>query len=124
MFAALLYFAATFAAGFVLGTVRTLFVAPALGETAAVLIEVPLMVLVAWLACGWAIRRSRVSAAFPDRLVMGALAFALLMVAEALLGILLFGRTLPEHLATYSSLPAQVGLAAQFAFAAFPLLRR
>src|SRR5690606_39056760 len=41
--AALAYWAAIFALGFVLGTVRTLWLAPAVGELAAVALELPVM---------------------------------------------------------------------------------
>ena len=70
--AATLYFAATFAAGFALGTFRTLFLAPRVGEFVAVLIELPIMLAVA---------------------------------------------------ATYATAQAEIGLSAQLAYAAFPLVR-
>lgn len=54
---------------------------------------------------------------------MGAIAFLLLMGAEAGLSTLLAGRTLAEHLALYSQLPHQVGLAGQLAFALFPWIQ-
>lgn len=121
--AALIYFALVFAAGFALGTIRTLALAPALGETGAVALELPLMLGLSWLACGFAIRRSGIGAGTVERLAMGVVAFALLMLAETLTGTLLIGRSLPGQLATYRTLPAQLGLAAQIAFAAFPLIR-
>ena len=122
--AACLYFAATFAAGFVLGTIRTILVAPRLGAATAVLVEVPVMLLIAWLACGWAVRRAQVPAATGQRLAMGALAFVFLISAETVLGSFLFGRPLADQLATYSRTGAEIGLAAQLIYAAFPLLRR
>jgi hypothetical protein len=48
--AALRYFGLIFALGFLLGTVRTLLLAPATGATAAVLIELPVMLGASWLA--------------------------------------------------------------------------
>jgi hypothetical protein len=39
------YFAAVFALGFALGIVRVLITAPAVGESAAVLLEIPILLL-------------------------------------------------------------------------------
>lgn len=121
--AAVLYFALVFAAGFALGTVRTLLVAPRLGNEGAVLAELPLMLGVSWIACGFAIRRARLGPAMKDRVTMGALAFTLLILAETLTGTLFLDRTLAEQAATYRSFPALIGLAAQILFALCPLVR-
>ena len=75
------YFAVVFAAGFVLGTVRVLLLIPRLGALTSVLLELPLMLAISWMACGWALRRFRVPPRIPPRLTMGATAFALLMLA-------------------------------------------
>jgi hypothetical protein len=42
------YIVAVFAAGFVLGVLRTLVLVPLFGELAAVLVELPVMLTVAW----------------------------------------------------------------------------
>jgi hypothetical protein len=118
-----LYFAFVFAAGFALGTLRVLVLAPALGDTGAVALELPLMLAISWLACGVVLRRLAVPATVATRLVMGGFAFALLIGAETALGVLGFGRTLGEQIATWRALPAQLGLVAQLAFALFPLAR-
>jgi ABC-type polysaccharide/polyol phosphate export permease len=55
---------------------------------------------------------------------MGALAFALLMLAELALSMLAFGRSVSAHLALYRELPALLGLAGQIAFATFPVMVR
>ena len=56
--AAVLYFALVFGAGFVLGTIRTLWVVPRAGIRAAELIESPIMLLVTVFAATWVVRRS------------------------------------------------------------------
>jgi hypothetical protein len=117
------YFALVFAAGFALGTVRVLALVPRLGEFNAVLIEVPVMIAISWFACAFLIRRMAVPATVPARLLMGALAFALLMAAETAVSVLAFGRTVSEHFATYQTARAQVGLAAQAVFALLPLVQ-
>jgi hypothetical protein len=81
--AGLVYFTLVFAAGFALGTVRVLFLVPAVGETVAVLTELPVMLTIAcrltisWIACRFVVARLRVPAVLSDRIVMGVFAFAL-----------------------------------------------
>ena len=115
------YVAAVFAAGFVLGVLRTLVMVPLLGEMAAVLVELPVILAVAWLVCTRILRRWPLSPA--AAVGMGAIAFLLLMGAEAGLSTMLAGRSLTEHLALYAQLPHQVGLAGQLAFAVLPRIQ-
>jgi hypothetical protein len=119
---ALAYAAAVFAAGFVLGVLRALLLAPRVGEALAILLEVPVMLAISFGVARWAVGRWRVPARPGPRLAMGALAFALLMVAEVALSTLGFGRTLAEHLARMLRPAALPGLAAQILFGAMPAL--
>jgi len=107
-----------------LGTVRTLFVAPKLGEQLAVLIELPFMLGASWLACGWAVRRWHVAASPGPRLTMGAVAFALLMVAEVALWLTAFDRSLADYFRNLTTPHGLTGLAGQIIFALMPLFRR
>lgn len=68
-----------------LGVLRTLVLAPSLGELAAVLVELilMLMLIIAWLVCTRILRHWPLSA--PAAVGMGAIAFWLLMGAEAAL---------------------------------------
>ncbi len=118
----LIYFALIFAAGFVLGTIRTLVVIPMLGELGAVLVELPVILSIAWAVCGRLLRGRRLTAG--EAAAMGAAAFLLLMLGEAGLSLWLAGRTMAEHLALYAEPPHLIGLMGQLAFAAFPFLRR
>ena len=115
------YVASVFAAGFVLGVLRTLVLAPLLGELTAVLMELPVILSIAWLVCTRILRRWPLSP--PAAFGMGATAFLLLMGAEAGLSTLLAGRSLAEHMALYAQLPHQLGLAGQLAFALFPWMQ-
>ncbi len=119
-----LYFALIFALGFALGTVRVLILAPSLGTLISTLIELPVILGASWLACGWLVNAFRVPSRLTPRLIMGATAFGLLMIAEAGLSIAVFGETLSSHLAAYGSPDKALGLAGQILFAAFPLIRR
>jgi hypothetical protein len=55
---------------------------------------------------------------------MGAVAFILLMLAEAALSVGLSGRTVTGHLALYGEPAHLLGLAGQIVFATFRLMRR
>jgi hypothetical protein len=117
----LIYFGAVFAVAFALGALRTLFIAPRIGSLWAVLIEVPVLLTIAWVILG------RIQARYPltigQAAVAGAFAFALLMGAEVALSAFLAGRSFSEHLALYARLPEQIGLAGQIGFGLLPMLR-
>lgn len=115
------YFAAVFAAGFALGVLRTTVLTPAIGHLAAVAIELPVILAIAWFACGAVLRR--VAPTRGGAVLMGAFAFVLLMAAEAGLSVGLAGRSLAEHFALYARPAHLLGLAGQLAFAAFPIVR-
>ena len=68
--AAAAYFGIVFALGFVLGTLRVLVLAPTLGSTEAVLVEIPVMLTISWIVCGWLITRFDVSPRWRERLLM------------------------------------------------------
>jgi hypothetical protein len=122
--AGLSYFGVVFAAGFALGILRVLVLAPKLGESVAVLVELPIMLAASWIACRWIIARVGVRQALTDRLVMGGLAFAVLLGAEIGVSVFAFGRTLSAHVAQYQQLPALIGLAGQCLFGLFPIVQR
>ncbi len=118
------YFAIVFAVGFLLGTLRTLILTPRIGPLAAVLVEAPLMLALAFVACRWLLVRYRIGPAAGSRLAMGGLALVLLVGAELLLAVAAFGSTPADFLLAYATPPGAVGLAAQLVFAAMPLLFR
>lgn len=117
------YFLILFAAGFVLGTLRVLVVAPRLGEVPAVLLELPLMLAASWVVCGFLARHMHVAAGFTQRAIMGFIGFALLMLAEIALGLFGFGRTFEMQLAALAAPAGMIGLAGQIGFGAIPLLQ-
>ena len=122
--AGFVYAAVAFAAGFALGIVRVTTVAPHLGETGAVVAELPLMLILTWFACRSIITRFRVPATLSARAAMGSLALLLLLFAETALAILGLDRTLHEQFMSYRNLPERLGLAAQVLFGLFPLVMR
>ncbi len=122
MRAAATYWAMVFALGFVLGTVRVLWVIPRVGLLPATLIELPVMLGASWLASGWLVRRFGL-ARRDEALGVGVLAFALLMAAECAVGVGLMGKTVSEWLTGLAEPHALLGLASQVAFALMPWWR-
>jgi len=115
------YFAIVFAAGFALGALRTLVTTPRLGAATAVLLELPVILGVSWLACRWLVVRLGVPAALGVRALMVGTAFTLTMAGEMAVSTAVLGRTAAEHFASYADPLALLGLAAQLVFAAMPL---
>ena len=124
MSAAFVYFALVFAIGFVLGTIRVLITAPAVGEVWATVVELPVMLAASWFVCAWTIRRHQVPPRVGARIGMGLLALLLLLTAETALGVAGFGRTLEMQFSEYLQPGPLLGLLAQMAFAAFPVAQR
>jgi hypothetical protein len=94
-----LYFALVFGAGFVFGTVRVLWAVPRLGERAAELMEMPLMLVVMILAARWITGRLAVAATPFARLGVGFVALGLLLAAEFAVVLRLRGIAIDEYLA-------------------------
>lgn len=117
------YFVIVFAAGFALGALRIVAVAPAIGTTAAILVELPVMLAISWIICRKLVACFSVSDDWIARVAMGAAAFALLMAAELALGVTAFGRTVAEQLAAYGTLDGMIGFVGQAAFGFIPLLQ-
>ena len=117
LLAATAFFIALFALGFVLGTIRVLFVAPQVGSLIAVLMEVPVMLH----ACRLTVRRWRVADTLAIRGAMVVWFLMLLAVFEATLGKLLFERTLAEQMAALATSAGLIGISAQIAAALLPL---
>ena len=117
--AALAYFGAVFAVGFFLGIVRTLWLAPALGERSAELVELPIMVALSLLAARLVVN----SMALPSlgrRLRVGGVALLLLVGCEVGVVIFLRQQSLAEYVAGRDPVAGGVYLAALAVFAAAP----
>ena len=117
-----LYAIIVFLIGFILGTIRVLLLAQRLGETAAVLVEAPMIRAACWFVCRWCVDRLDVRRTVPARSLMGLVAFLVLMSAEVGLGAVL-GRSLGDQFASYGSLSGTFGLSAQVIFALFPVIQ-
>ena len=118
---ALAYWLGVFALGFVLGTMRTLWLEPALGQLTAVALELPLMLAASWWWSGRVLARWRL-ATRGAALGAGLLAFALLLASEWALATAL-GQSGAEWLAALTRPAGALGLAGQVLFALFPAAR-
>jgi hypothetical protein len=119
--AGLAYALGVFAVGFLFGTARVLIVEPALGATAAVAIEVPLMLGVSWLVAKAVLRRIPVERQLPPRIGMAAVALLVLVILETGLG-LAFGMSLQVQAEAYLTLRGLFTAIGQIGFALIALV--
>lgn len=118
--AALRYFAFIFGLGFLLGTARTLIIAPLIGVTGGVVLELPVMIVASALLARQTMELYRIKGA-GRALGMGGLAFPLLMATEALLANLLTGQGPVRWFESLSETPGWIGLVGQITFGLCPL---
>ena len=121
--AGMLYFAFVFAVGFLLGIVRTLLLAPRIGELPAVIVELPVILACSWLICRRLIGRFRISPDPGSGMVMGSVALALLLGAEAALSILVLDNSLDGYLGSFRTAHGLAGLAGQVVFGLIPVVQ-
>jgi hypothetical protein len=117
LLAGLGYFAVVFGTGAVLGTLRVLWLAPALGARAAELLELPVMIAVAAATARWIVRR--MALATGERLAMGTCAFLLVLACEFTVVLAARGLTLERY---FTSLDPVSGTAYYLALMLFMVL--
>jgi len=116
------YFVIVFAAAFALGVLRVTFIVPVVGSLQATLLELPFTLAASWIVCSWLVRIFG-TRSLGQAIGMGASAFALLMCAEAVGSILLFSRSLEDHVGSFLTTAGGLGLAGQIAFGLFPVIK-
>lgn len=116
-----LYAGAVFLAGFALGTLRTLVIAPRAGDLIAVGIELPVILGVSWWVFGW-LARGRAALTLPARGRTGLVAFLILIALELVLSAVIADGGVREFVANWLTLPGALGLAGQVGFALIPLV--
>jgi type IV secretory pathway TrbD component len=117
-----LYFALVFAIGFVLGSVRTLWVVPRLGARTAELLEAPIMLAVTVSAARWIVLRLAVPHAWSARLKTGCIALVLMLVAEFGFVLWIRGLSVRDYLAPRDPVSGTVYYVMLGVFAAMPVL--
>ena len=119
--ASLIYFAAVFGLGFVLGAIRVPFLVPRLGVRSAELLELPIMLAASFFSARWVVRRL---GPFPaaKRLGIGAMALALMLAAELTMVFAVQGQSLTRYVATRDPVSGIAYILSLIAFAFMPLL--
>lgn len=117
--AAAVYFAWVFGAGFLLGVVRVPLLVPRMGERAATLAELPVMLCIAWWIARERQRRTADLTAV-QQIGVGVLAMALLLVTECGVGFLVQGRGPYEVLVGHDPIAGSAFLGAVALVAAMP----
>jgi hypothetical protein len=117
---ALAYFAVVFTFAFLTGMARVLVLEPWLGATAALLLEVPVIVAASWMVARLLLLRRPLT--LPQRASMGATAFALTMASEAALSWLMRGQSVAEWAGSLTTDLGLVGFAGQALFGLMPML--
>jgi type IV secretory pathway TrbD component len=120
--AGVLYFALVFGAGFVLGTIRTLWIVPRLGTRMSELMETPIMLVISIVAARWTVLRLAVPSVPSARVVMGGIALVLMLVAEFGFVLWLRGISIRDYLATRDPVSGTVYCVMLVVFAIMPLL--
>jgi hypothetical protein len=115
------YFVVVFGAGFVLGTIRTLWIVPHVGTRMAELMEAPLMLVVTIMAARWVVFHFAIPSVASVRLRMGGIGLALLLAAEFGLVLWLRGLSVREYLATRDPVSGTVYYLMLVVFASMPL---
>lgn len=116
-----LYFAMVFGVGFLLGSIRLLWLVPRVGSRSAELIEAPIMFVVSLCAAHWAIRWLVLPPIFPYRLGMGMVALALMLAAAFSLVLWLRGMSLKQYFATRDPVSGTVYYIVLGMFAVIPV---
>ena len=122
MKAGIVYFGLVFAAGFVLGIPRVLWLVPKIGTRAAELIETPIMLVVIILAAGWVVRRFALPPTIAARLGPGFVALVLMLAAEFTVVLKVRRLTPAQYIAGRDAVAGTVYLLMLVVFAVMPLM--
>ena len=117
-----LYFVVVFAAGFVLGTIRTLWIVPSFGARRAELMEAPIMFATTVFASRWVVQRLALRPSLSRRIAVGLIALVLLLLAEFTFVLWIRGLTIAEYLAGRDPVTGTTYVVLLAAFALMPSL--
>ena len=118
----LTYFALVFGVGFVLGAIRVSLVVPRIGVRAAEIAEIPVMIVVIFLAARLVARRAP-GFRRSDLFAVGVLALIFLVAAELVLAYALSGETPPAYVAARDPVSGSAYAVSLLIFAGMPALQ-
>ncbi|MFC3195186.1 hypothetical protein ACFODZ_13115 [Marinicella sediminis] len=117
-----LYFAIVFTIGFVLGTIRVLYVAPQLGDDQAELLEFPLMVLASFVVARYIVGLAGDGLKPAQLLWVGVMALGCLLMVEFSLVLALREMSIVTYVTSRYSLAGAAYLVSLLLFAVFPFV--
>lgn len=115
------YFSGVFFVAFVLGALRVIFVIPKIGAVAAVLIEIPIILIVSWLYFRYLLSKENTFYSHVDLFFVGFFSFLFLMITEYIFSIYFFHITAVQYFESMLTIHGLIGLLGQAAFASVPL---
>jgi disulfide bond formation protein DsbB len=119
---ALAYFAIVFGIGFLLGSIRVLWLVPQLGVRYAELAEMPIMLLAIFFAARWVTQYFAVPPTISSRLVVGLSALICLLLVEFTVVLWLQGISIAESFANRDPISGAAYMVSLILFALMPLL--
>jgi hypothetical protein len=119
---ALAYFAIVFGIGFLLGSIRVLWLVPQLGVRYAELAEMPIMLLAIFFAARWVTQYFAVPPAASARLVVGIAALICLLIVELTVVLWLQGISIAESFVNRDPVSGSAYIVSLALFALMPLL--
>jgi hypothetical protein len=117
-----LYFVLVFGAGFLLGPIRILWLAPRFGTRTAEMMETPLLLAVVIVAARWVVRRLAPPSTSSKQVGVGMIALGLMLVAEFTFVLWLRGMSVCEYLASRDPISGAVYIVMLGVFAIIPPL--
>lgn len=120
--AAGLYFALVFGAGFVLGTIRVLWLVPAVGPRTAELFEMPVMLAIVVLSARWVAQRFQVPPTASRRLGMGGMALAMILALDFTVVLWIRGLSLGQYIEIFDPVAGTAYFVTLGLFALMPWL--
>ena len=124
LLAGIAYFGVLFGMGTAFGVARVLYVAPHFSPALALLLELPVMLAVAFVVSSWIADYLQVDSGRTHRFAMGGTTFILLIAAEFALSLLLSGQGSRAATAVPGTWISALGFAAQAVASVFPLMRK
>jgi hypothetical protein len=117
-----IYFALVFGAGFVLGTIRTLWVVPRVRARTAELMEMPIMLAVTIVAARWTVLHLSLPIMWSARLEMGCMALVLMLIAEFGFVLWIRGLSIKKYFSTRDPVSGAAYYVLLMVFAIVPVL--